>query len=85
MKATGLDGHTLSMAADLLQGGGRWCNFKEHYLTVCEISCLKSGVCGGAHGQIETTYLTDCDSLSDNVTSICPHPPSPVVGIFDAS
>ena len=31
---------------------------------------------GGPCGQIKITYLTDCDSLSDNVTLICPHRPS---------
>ena len=31
---------------------------------------------GGPCGQIKVTYLTDCDSLSDNVTLICPHRPS---------
>ena len=28
---------------------------------------------GGPCAQIKVTYLTDCNSLSDNVTLICPH------------
>ena len=31
---------------------------------------------GGPCAQIKVTYLTDCDSLSDNVILICPHRPS---------